>query len=168
MKRYVAASSQSLSSERKQAFLRNVAFINSTGDFDKEVRKGLQDIDDTPYFSFSEHASFYDVVNSFNMNSEDKEEYVDKVDYMLVFQHGASVDNPTYEVSWGAEPMYLTLSDSGTIILIDHLNYRPAVYTLKNFLADMYPGNVIPQIEMLSDVEVAMRHMKAPISGDAF
>lgn len=168
MKRYVTASSQSLASERKQKFLRNVASINSEGEFDEEVRKGLQNIDDTPYFSFKKHPSFYEVVNRFNMDPEDKDEYVDKVDYMLVFQHGASVDNPTYEVNWGTEPLYLTLSDNGTPIVIDHLNYRPSVYTLKDFLANMYPGNVIPQIETLSDVEVALGHMKAPISGDAF
>lgn len=154
MKRYVKSSSD-ITSERKDTFLKNVNIVNQDGTFDDRVEYMLSAIDSIyAYFSFNKYSNFDEATSDW----EAKEAEVNNIDNLLS-KYGASTNNETYKIDWGAEPLYLTLSDRGVLVVIDTTDSEPKVMSFKKWLGSWFKDDLILGIQTRSDVEVAMKHM---------
>ena len=158
MKRYVKSSSD-ITSERKDTFLKNVNLVNQDGTFDDEVEYFLEEIGSTyDYFSFDKYNNFDEATSDWAAEGKEKEKEVSEIDSMLS-KYGASTSNETYKVDWGTEPLYLTLSDTSVLVVIDTSDSVPQVMSFRKWLNSWFEYDPIQRVQIRSDVEVAMKHM---------
>lgn len=158
MKRYVK-SSDDLTSERKDTFLKNVDIVNREGTFDDEIEYMLEEIGSTyDYFSFDKYSNFDEATRDWGAEGKEKEEEVNEIDSMLS-KYGASTNNETYKVDWGTEPLYLTLSDTGVLVVVDTSDSAPQVMSFRKWLDSWFEDDPIQGVQIRSDVEIAMKHM---------
>lgn len=158
MKRYVKSSSD-ITSERKDTFLKNVKLVNQDGTFDDEVEYVLEEIGSMyDHFSFDNYSNFDKATSDWGAEGEEKEKKVNEIDNMLS-KYGASTSNETYKVDWGTEPLYLTLSDAGVLVVVDTTDSVPQVMSFRKWLDNWFENDPIQRVQTRSDVEVAMKHM---------
>lgn len=148
--------SRELESERKKAFLKLLRDHGIT-DEGEDVESILRDMEsDMGYFSFSKFDSVFDVVDQWpdKYRNDFMDNYSTDVNKELS-RYGLSLEDPVYVVNWGAEPLYILVSDINAVVLDTAYN-EPEVYTLAKFLHQFSGAE---GLSVSSDIDVALKHM---------
>lgn len=133
--------------------------MNQDGTFDDEVDYFLEEIGSTyDHFSFDKYNNFDEATSDWGAEGEEKEKKVNEIDNMLS-KYGASTNNETYEVEWGGESLYLTLSNTGVLVAVDTSDSEPQVMSFRRWLDSWFKDDPVLRVQTRSDVEIAMKHM---------